>query len=51
MPGRPINLDIRRPTVLAVDIGGVVWTFFFLSPLSFFFLLFLPLTGRWPDID
>ena len=29
-------------------LGRVVWTFFFSPLLS---LLFLPLSGRWPDID
>ena len=36
------------PTALAVVAGGVVWTFFLLSILSF---LFLRLFGRRPDID
>ena len=37
----------QGPTALAVDEGGVVWTFF--SNLSF--LLFLPFSGRRSDID
>ena len=38
----------QGPIVLAVGAGGGVWTFL----LSFFFcLLFLPLSGRRPDID
>ena len=50
MPGRPTIWVIvgQGPIALAVGAGGgVVWTFF--SPLSF--LLFLPLSGRRPDID
>ena len=38
----------QGPTALAVGAGGVVWTFFLSSILSF---LFLPLFGRRPDID
>ena len=37
----------QGPTVLAVGAGGVVWTVL----LSIFSLLFLPLSGRRPDID
>ena len=50
-PGRPTNLDRvgQGPTALAVGAGGgVVWTFFLSSIISFFFL---PLFGRRPDID
>ena len=45
--GHPTNLDCSsaRATVLAVGLGGVVWTFFLSS------LFFLPLSGRRPDID
>ena len=38
----------QGPTVLAVGAGGVVWTFFLSSTISFFFL---PLSERRPDID
>ena len=38
----------QGPIALAVAAGGVVWTFFLSSILSF---LFLPLFGRRPDID
>ena len=38
----------QGPTVLAVGVGGVVWTFLLSSILS---LLFLPPFGRRPDID
>ena len=38
----------QGPTALAVGAGGVVWTFFLSSIISLFFL---PLSGRWPDID
>ena len=38
----------QGPTVLAVGAGGVVWTFLLSSIFS---LLFLPLSGRRPDID
>ena len=50
VPGRPTILMIvgQGPIALAVDVGGVVWTFFISSILS---LLFLPLSGRQPDID
>ena len=33
---------------LAVDAGGVVWTFLHSSIFSFFFL---PLSGKQPDLD
>ena len=50
VPGRPTILITvgQGPIVLAVGAGGVVWTFLLSSILS---LLFLPLSGRWPDID
>ena len=50
VPGRPTIWMIvgQGPIALAVGAGGVVWTFL-LS--SIFFLLFLPLFGRRPDID
>ena len=38
----------QGPTVLAVDAGGGCLEFLLSSILSF---LFLPLYGRWPDID
>ena len=38
----------QGPTALAVDAGGIVWTFLFSCILSF---LFLPLFERRPDID
>ena len=48
--GRPTIWIIvgQGPTALAVGAGGVVWIFLFSSILS---LLFLPLSGRRPDID
>ena len=50
VPGRPtIWMTVGQgPFVLVVGAGGVVWTFLLSSILS---LLFLPLPGRWPDID
>ena len=54
VPGRPTIWMIARqgPIALAVGAGwgggGVVWTFLLCSIL---FLLFLPLSGRRPDID
>ena len=50
MPRRPtIWIAVGQgPTALAVDAGGVVWTFVLSSILSF---LFLRLFGRRPDID
>ena len=51
VPGRPTIWMIvgQGPIALAVGAGGgVVWTFLLSSFLS---LLFLPLFGRWPDID
>ena len=50
LPGCPTNLVMvgQGPIALAVGAGGVVWIFL----LSFIFsLLFLPLSGRRPDID
>ena len=50
-PGRPTCLEIivvQGPITLAVGAGGVIWTFFLSSIIS---LLFLPLSGRRPDID
>ena len=38
----------QGPNALAVGVGWVVWTFLLSSILS---LLFLPLSGREPDID
>ena len=50
VPGRPTFWMIvgQGPIALTVGAGGVVRTFLFLSILS---LLFLPLSGRRPDID
>ena len=50
VPGRPTIWMIvgQGPIVLAVGAGGVVWTFSLSSILS---LLFLPFSGRRPDID
>ena len=50
VPGRPTIWMIvgQGPIALAVGAGGVVWTFLLSSVLS---LLFLPLSGRRPDID
>ena len=52
VPGRPSNLiwiiEGQGPTALTVGAGGMVWTFFRSSIISFFFL---PLSGRRPDID
>ena len=50
VPGRPTIWMIvgQGPIALAVGTGGVVWTFLLCSILS---LLFLPLSGRRPDID
>ena len=49
-PGGPtIWMTVGQgPTALAVGAGGVVWIFVLSSIFS---LLFLPLCGRWPDID
>ena len=50
VPGRPtIWITVGQgPTALAVGAGGVIWSFL-LSPILS--LLFLPLFGRWPNID
>ena len=50
VPGRPTIWVIvgQGPIALAVGEGGGLFGHFF-SPLSF--LLFLPLSGRRPDID
>ena len=51
VPGRPTNLDdsMARAYCACSRCGwGVVWTFLLSSVLS---LLFLPLSGRRPDID
>ena len=49
VPGRPTIWMIvgQGPTALAVGAGGVGWTFLVSSILP----LFLPLSGRRPDID
>ena len=49
----PVRLTIwiivgQGPIVLAVGAGGVVWTFVLSTIFS---LLFLPLSGRRPDMD
>ena len=53
IPGHPTYLDYGRARAYGAcgrcgGGGGVVWTFFLLSIISFFFL---PLSGRQPDID
>ena len=50
LPGRPTIWMVvgQGPTALAVGAGVVVWTILFSSII---FLLFLPLSGRRPDID
>ena len=51
VPGRPTIWMIvgQGPITLAMGAGGgIVWTFLLSSIFS---LLFLPLFGRWPDID
>ena len=50
VPGRPTNwITVGQGSIaLAVGAGGVVGTFLLSSVLS---LLFLPLSGRRPDID
>ena len=50
VPGRPTIWMVvgQGPIALAVCAGGVVWTVL-LS--SIFFLLFLPPSGRQPDMD
>ena len=50
VPGRPTFWMIvgQGPIALAVGADGGVWTFLLSAILS---LLFLPLSGRQPDID
>ena len=50
VPGSPtIGMTVGQgPFALVVGARGVVWTFLLSSIL---FLLFLPLSGRRPDID
>ena len=50
VPGRPTLLMIvgQGPTALVVGAGEGVWTFLLSSIFS---LLFLPLSGRRPNID
>ena len=50
VPGHPTIWMIvgQGPIALAVGAGGGVWTFLLSSIFS---LLFLPLFGRWPDIN
>ena len=50
VPGRPTVWMIvgQGPIALAIGAGGGLFGYFY-SPLSF--LLFLPLSGRRPDID
>ena len=50
VPGRPIISMIvgQGPIVLAVGAGGGLFGHFY---SSLYFLLFLPLSGRRPDID
>ena len=51
VPGRPTNLDYRRARAYCACSRcgwGLVWTFFLSSIIS---LVFLPLSGRRPDID
>ena len=50
VPGRPINLDKSRARAYCAC-SWCGWGLFghFFSGLSFLF--FLPLSGRWPDID
>ena len=52
MPGLPTNLvnsRARAHCTCSRCSGEVVWMFFFL--LFVIFLLFLPLSRRWPNID
>ena len=51
VPGRPTIwvIEGQGPTALAVGAGGGCLDFFLFS--SIFSLLFLPLSGRQPDID
>ena len=49
VPGRPTNLDYSTARAYCSRCGwGLVWTFFFSSVISLFFL---PLSERRPDID
>ena len=50
VPGRPTNLDNSRARAYCAcrDADGIVRTFFLSSVISLFFL---PLSGRWADID
>ena len=50
VPGRPTNVDLSRARACCAcrRCGWGVWTFFLSSIISIFFL---PLSGRWPDID
>ena len=51
VPGRPTNLDHSRARAYCACSGcgwGLFGHFFLLSIISLFFL---PLFGRWPDID
>ena len=50
VPVRPTvwMIEGQRPIALAEGAGGVVWAFLLFSIFS---LLFLPLFGKWPDID
>ena len=51
VPGRPTNLARvgQGPIALAIGVGGGCFGLFFLS--STISLLFLPSSGRRPDID
>ena len=53
VPGRSTVWMIvgQGPIALAVGEGGGCWTFLPTSIFSLLFLLFLPLSGRRPDID
>ena len=48
VPGHPTIWVILGQGLIALAVGAGCLDIFF-SPLSF--LLFLPLSGRWPDID
>ena len=50
VPGRPTNFNYSRARAYCAcsRSGGVVWAFFLTSITS---LLFLPLSGRRPDIE
>ena len=52
VPGRPTNLDGSRTRAYCAC-GRCGWGLFGLLLLSslFFLFPFLPLSGRWPDID